>query len=476
MQSRQRLRPAVHPGCGCPKAAVRSERSPHVLMRFSSFRTRTSVSRLRRFSFERCSSLPWRLAGIPVVSSSSSPSFSLSTASFADPFAEEFGEFTCALNTLADALAATAAQRDRAGGTALAERRLLRESGLLALAIPRAFGGLEAGWPLIFRAIRRLAQADSSLAHLFGFQHLQVASVLLFGSAAQQARYLGSAVEHRWFWGNAVNARDTRLAAVRTADGLEIDGTKAFCSGATDSDVLNISVVLGPEPTDRVFAVVPTSRAGIRVHDDWDNMGQRQTDSGSVSFERVRIAHDEVLGPPGVASGPRATLRNLIGQVVLTEIYLGNALGALRAAIDYLRTQTQPWPMAGVERSQDDRLLQLRAGEMWSALQAATALSNHANVRFQQAWDRGAALTAEERAALAIDVASARTQAARTALHVTSQIFELVGARATASRHGFDRYWRNVRVHTLHDPLDYRHQGIGAWLLAGDVPNPYGYG
>ena len=53
---------------------------------------------------------------------------------------------------------------------------------------------------------------------------------------------------------------------------------------------------------------------------------------------------------------------------------------------------------------------------------------------------------------------------------------ELVGARATASRHGFDRYWRNVRVHTLHDPLDYRHQSIGAWLLAGDVPNPYGYG
>ncbi|WP_413765698.1 acyl-CoA dehydrogenase family protein [Variovorax sp. Varisp41] len=78
--------------------------------------------------------------------------------------------------------------------------------------------------------------------------------------------------------------------------------------------------------------------------------------------------------------------------------------------------------------------------------------------------------------ALAIDVAAARTQAARTALHVTSQIFELVGARGTASKHNLDRYWRNVRVHTLHDLLDYRHQGIGAWLLAGDVPNPYGYG
>jgi hypothetical protein len=47
--------------------------------------------------------------------------------------------------------------------------------------------------------------------------------------------------------------------------------------------------------------------------------------------------------------------------------------------------------MAGVERSQDDRLLQLRAGEMWSGLQAATALSERTNARFQQAWERGAA-------------------------------------------------------------------------------------
>ena len=408
--------------------------------------------------------------------SSSTPSSSSFPSPPADPFDEDFGDFTHTVETLATTLAATAAARDRAGGTALAERQLLRQSGLLTLAIPSAFGGQQAAWPLIFRILRRLAQADSSLAHLFGFQHLQVASVLLFGSEAQQARYLGQAVEHRWFWGNAVNARDTRLSGTRTPGGLEVDGIKGFCSGASDSDVLNVAVALGPLPTDRVFAVVPTSRAGIRVHDDWDNMGQRQTDSGSVSFDHVQIAHDEVLGPPGIASSPRATLRNLIAQVVLTEIYLGNAFGALREAIGYLRTQTKPWPMAGVERAQDDRLLQLRAGEMWSSLQAATALSNATNARLQQAWERGNALTADERAALAIEVASARTQAGRVALQVTSQIFELVGARATASRHGFDRYWRNVRVHTLHDPLDYRHQGIGAWLLAGEAPNPYGYG
>lgn len=391
-------------------------------------------------------------------------------------FHEDFEEFAPAVAATAAALAATAAARDKAGGTAFVERQLLRDSGLLTLAVPAAHGGHGAAWPLIFRILRRLAQADSSLGHLFAFQHHQVASVVLFGSPAQQARYLSATVKEGWFWGNAVNARDARLQATRIDGGWVLDGVKTFCSGARDSDVLNVSVAVGDAPTDRIFMVIPTSREGITVNDDWDNMGQRQTDSGSVAFSQVQVADDEVLGPPGAASSPRATLRNMIGQIILTEIYLGNAQGALAEALDYTRTQVQPWVMAGVSRAVDDPLLQLRAGEMWASLRAAVHLSEEANAAFQKAWARGLELTEHERGDTAMRVAAARTVAARTALQVTSQVFELMGARATAARHGFDRYWRNVRVHTLHDPIDYRSQEIGRWLLTGELPNALGYG
>jgi len=392
------------------------------------------------------------------------------------PLAGNGEALAATVERVAAALAATAAERDRTGGTAWAERQLLRDSGLLALVVPQAFGGHGADWPLILRAVRRLAQADSSLAHLFAFQHLQVASVLLFGAPAQQAHYLRATVEQRWFWGNAVNARDTRLVATRVAGGWQLDGIKSFCSGARGSDVLNVSVATGDAPTDRRFLVIPTDRAGITVHDDWDNMGQRQTDSGSVSFDAVQVADSEQLGPPGAASSPRATLRNMIGQLILTEIYLGNALGALDDAVLRVQTQVQPWAMAGVDSAVDDPLLQLRAGELWSLLRAAVALSDHANLAFQQAWESGSALTALERGEAGMLVAAARVNAARTALDVTQQVFELMGARATTRSAGLDRYWRNVRVHTLHDPLDYRSKDIGRWLLTGEAPNPYGYG
>lgn len=377
---------------------------------------------------------------------------------------------------LTEKLAATAIDRDHQGGTAQAERELLRGSGLLKLAIPTTYGGHGESWPLILALVRRLAQVDSSLAHLFGFQHLQVASVLLFGSEAQQRRYLTATVEKNWFWGNAVNARDPRLQARQDAAGnVILQGSKSYCSGALGSDVLAISVALGNSPQERIFAVVPTSREGIRVHEDWDNIGQRQTDSGSVSFEQVPIHANEILGPPGVASSPRATLRNIIGQLVLTEIYIGNAIGALLAAMDFVRNEASPWPMAGVDSATEDQYLQLRTGELWTSLRSAIALTDTVNLEFQRAWDRGLALDATERAQLTLSVGSSRAHAAEVSLQVTGRIFELLGARATARKYGFDRYWRNVRVHTLHDPLDYRHRSIGAWLLSGVQPDPYGY-
>jgi alkylation response protein AidB-like acyl-CoA dehydrogenase len=391
-------------------------------------------------------------------------------------FHEDFGPFAATVQATADSLARTAAARDKAGGTAFAERQLLRDSGLLPLIVPQEFGGPGAGWPLILRIVRRLAQADSSLAHLLAFQQHQLGSVLLFASPAQQRRFLGATVENRWFWGNAVNPRDNRLNAERSGDGWRLNGIKGFCSGARDSDMLNVAVSTGPAPTDRLYFVIPTGRAGITVNDDWDNMGQRQTDSGSVNFENVRVEPDEVLGPPGAGGSPRATLRNMVGQMILTEIYLGNAQGALADARDYTRSQVQPWVMAGVERAVDDPLLQLRKGELWASLRAATALSEEANLAFQQAWERGEDLTEAERGEAAMIVAAARSVAARTALQVTAQVFELMGARATVARNGFDRYWRNVRVHTLHDPVDYRHKEIGKWLLTEELPNAYGYG
>jgi len=54
-------------------------------------------------------------------------------------------------------------------------------------------------------------------------------------------------------------------------------------------------------------------------------------------------------------------------------------------------------------------------------------------------------------------------------------VFEVMGARATAGKYRYDRFWRNVRTHTLHDPIDYKIRDIGNWVLNDQLPEitPY---
>ena len=47
-----------------------------------------------------------------------------------------------------------------------------------------------------------------------------------------------------------------------------------------------------------------------------------------------------------------------------------------------------------------------------------------------------------------------------------------MGARATTAKLNLDRFWRNVRTQTLHDPVDYKYQEVGEWILTGKVPDP----
>jgi alkylation response protein AidB-like acyl-CoA dehydrogenase len=319
-----------------------------------------------------------------------------------------------------------------------------------------------------------VAQVDSALAHVYGFHHLQLASVQLYGTPTQQARFFEETQAQQLFWGNALNPADKRAVAVAVEGGYVIDGPKSFCSGSVGSDRLTVSA-WHAESSSLLIAALPTQRKGVTVQSDWDAFGQKQTDSGTVQFDRVFVSHDEVLVMPGTAPTPRATLRSQIAQLVLVNLYLGIAQGAFGEGKRYTQEQTRPWAASGVSRAVDDPYVQHRYAELWLLVRPAQVLADAAASKLDQALRLGDAITADQRGEVAIAVAEAKALAHRAAIEVSSQVFELTGARSTSVRHGFDRFWRNARVHTLHDPIDYKLRDIGRFLLDGRVPEPTPY-
>jgi alkylation response protein AidB-like acyl-CoA dehydrogenase len=375
---------------------------------------------------------------------------------------------------LAAQLATTARDRDREGGTPRAERNLLRDSGLLVLSVPAAWGGTGAAWPTVLQVVQILAAADSSLAQVYGFQHVLLASSQLFGTPAQTERFVGGTAKHRWFWGNALNPLDRRLALVTTAAGRVLRGDKSFSTGALDSDMLIVSAI--EDGTGKLVVIaLPTTRPGIALHDDWDSMGQRQTDSGGATFTDVGVHDDEILGPPGPLGNTRATLRPCLAQLVFTSVYLGIADGALAAAKAYVQTRTRPWIGTKVETNTQDPYVLAQLGELVAQLAGARAVADRTAEELERAWQRGDQLTVDERGALAVNVALAKILASRAVLEITSKIFEVTGPGATGGAWGFDRFWRNARTLTLHDRLAYKVHDVGQWFLNDQWPTPSFY-
>lgn len=378
-------------------------------------------------------------------------------------------------SSLAKEFAKTAIERDKRGGTAKFERDLLRESGLLSLIIPKSLGGKGEDWKTVLQLTRELAKVDGSIAHLFGYHFLCLTSVHLFGSPFQKEKLYKETAEKNLFWGNAFNPRDENLLLKKENSQWILSGKKSFCSGAMDSARLLISAK--STGFDRpVIAVIPTNRKGIIIQDDWDSFGQRQTDSGTVIFNEVLLKNEEVLDYyEQDLQGLFPTLRTHIAQTILVHVILGVAEGAFEEAKNYTKNVTRPWLTSNVEDATSDPYTIRHYGELFVQLKASAALAQNAADALQYVWGKEWSLTEQERGECGITIATAKVSVAKTALEVTNRMFDVMGARATSARYQYDRFWRNIRTHTLHDPIEYKIRDIGNWALNSKVPEitPY---
>jgi alkylation response protein AidB-like acyl-CoA dehydrogenase len=381
-------------------------------------------------------------------------------------------DYLALATALAEEFATTAVERDTKGGTPKQERDRIRQSGLLKLIIPKEYGGLGETWITTLKISRELAKVDSSIAHVFSYHHLGVIIPHIFGSIAQKERYYSNTIQNNWFWCNALNPLDRRTTLTPDGNNFRLNGIKSFCSGSKDSDILPITATNNDEIT---ILAIPTQRQGVQIQDDWDNMGQRQTDSGSIVFDNVVVYEDEILQVRDRPPTPFNTIRACLTQLNLANIYLGIAQGALAAAKQYTRTSTKPWLTSGVESATVDPYILQHYGNMWVDLQGATGLTDIAGELLQNAWEQEWNLTAVQRGKCAIAIATAKVAATKVGLDITSRIFEVMGARSTAGKYGFDRYWRNLRTFTLHDPVDYKVLDIGNWVLNEQLPQPNFY-
>ncbi|MFK0087071.1 SfnB family sulfur acquisition oxidoreductase [Pseudomonas sp. NPDC090755] len=369
---------------------------------------------------------------------------------------------------LAVELRRDSALRDRERRLPHPELALFSRTGLWAISVPKAYGGAGVSNVTLAKVIARIAQADASLGqipqnHFYALEVLRVN-----GSAAQQQRLYAEVLAGKRF-GNALaelgtkTAHDRTTALGRDGDGYRINGRKFYSTGALYAQRIPTSVVDEEGVQQLVF--VPADSTGLKVIDDWSGFGQRTTGSGSVVFDNVQVAADDVV--PFQSAFERPTTVGPLAQILHAAIDTGIARAAFEDALQFVRTRSRPWIDSGSDKASDDPLSLKSFGHLAIRLHAAEALLERAGEFLDRAQ---AAPTASSVAAASIAVAEARAISTEISLAAGTTLFELAGSQATLAEHGLDRHWRNARVHTLHDPVRWKYHAIGNYYLNDENP------
>ena len=348
----------------------------------------------------------------------------------------------------------------------------LREAGFGAVRIPKAYGGLGATLPQLFRLLFELGEADSNISHLFRGHFAFLEARLNIPDTATHERWFPQIAKGK-ILGYAMAERTAHTggdAKLLREDGVYyVDGTKYYSTGTIYADWIIVTLTEGDE---RVSVAVPTDAKGVTRIDDWDGFGQRLTGSGTTKFDRVRIDEDQIIRRFGPNDFSHNYQKSFL-QLVLLASVAGVGRAVVRDGVEFVKPRSRAFGIPGKSNPKGDPLVQRVLGKVsslaFSAETIVLGIAQHLEDLYQSA-QRG---TATETAYVATEIKAYQAQqiVLPQILEASTLVFEVGGASATSETRRLDRHWRNARTAASHNPAIHREAAIGDYLLNGTVPD-----
>ena len=361
----------------------------------------------------------------------------------------------------------TAVERDSKRILPYTEIDALSQSALWAITVPKQYGGAEVSSHTVAKVIALLSGADGSIGQI-PQNHFYALEVLRNTGTEAQKQRLYSEVLNGTRFGNALAEFKTKTSTHKQTNirphenGYLIQGEKFYCTGSLFAH--RIPTLVLDDAGREYLAFVKSGSQGLKLVDDWSGFGQKTTGSGTVKFDQVFVDADDVI--PFDTAFLQPTLVGPFAQIMHASIEVGIARAAFEESLQRVH-QARPWIDSNVETANQDPLTIYELGRIAVDVRASEVLLKQA----AQSIDAAKIETTPESIAKAsIDVAKVRAHSSDTALKASSKLIELAGSRGSQSQDGLDRFWRNARVHTLHDAARWKYYFIGNYVLNGVLP------
>lgn len=358
-------------------------------------------------------------------------------------------------------------QRDAERVLPFDEIEAFSQSGLWAITVPKRYGGAEVSSLTLAKIIALFSGVDGSIGQI-PQNHFYALEVLRNTGTEQQKQRLYQEVLSGLRLGNALaefkpknaSLKQTQIKAIET--GYAINGEKFYCTGSLFAHRIPTLVI--DEEGREYLAFVRSDSQGLSLIDNWTGFGQRVTGSGGVKFTQVFVAAEDVI--PFDSAFQHPTLVGPFAQLMHAAIEVGIARAAFEETLKRVHA-ARPWIDSNVDAAAQDPLTIYEIGRVAADVHASEALLKHAALTIDEVRLN---TNVETIAKASIAVAKIRAHSTETALKASSKLIELAGSRGSQSVDGLDRFWRNARVHTLHDAARWKYYFIGNYVLNDIFP------
>ena len=332
---------------------------------------------------------------------------------------------------------------------------VFRDAGLLGLTIPAAYGGSGAGFLALALAVEEVAKYCCSSGLMLLLTALPTQPIVLGGTEEQKKTYLPPIAkgEMRAAYGltepNAgSDAAAIQARAVHTDKGYVLNGEKAFISGGAVADYVTMFAKTDPTARTRGISgfIVPVTTPGFTVGRLDEKMGVRGVATATLCFEDCVVPEENLLG--GKENEGFKTVLGTLNSVrpIVAACGLGLAEGALSYALDFARQREAfGGPVAGLQA------IQFMFADMAIQIEASRVLT------YQAAWlvDQGRFRKSDSHM-----LSIAKAFATETAVRVSSDALQVLGAQGYMRDHPLERHYRDARQLTIVEGTSQIHRVI----------------
>ncbi|WP_449469845.1 acyl-CoA dehydrogenase family protein [Sphingobium chungangianum] len=318
--------------------------------------------------------------------------------------------------------------------------RAAAELGFGGIYVSEESGGIGLGRLESALIMEAMAYGCPSTSAFISIHNMAAWMIDRFGAQTVKDKYLPSMVPMERMGsyclteaGSGSDAAALKTRAVKDGNDYLVTGSKQFISGGGENDIYVTMVRTGEEgPKGISCLVIEKDMPGVSFGAQERKLGWHSQPTAQVNFDNVRVPAENLLGAEG--EGFRIAMMGLDGgRLNIGACSLGGAQRCLDEAIAYSKDRKQFGQAIA-----DFQNTQFTLADMETELQAARALLYMAAVKVTE--------NAPDKTRFAAMAKRLATDAGST---IADRALQLHGGYGYLMDYPIERFWRDLRVHSI---------------------------